>query len=84
MELTKYAANSTIKNLTSVFATYGTTNEVKNKYPQLKQAIVNNLIYFRGASVLVSTDVAAMGLDVWDLNISVNIGKPCECSQKYS
>ena len=31
-------------------------------------------ITFRGASVLVSTDVAAMGLDVSDLNLSVNIG----------
>ena len=29
---------------------------------------------FRAVSVLVSTDVAAMGLDVMDLNISVNIG----------
>ena len=28
---------------------------------------------FRAVSVLVSTDVAAMGLDVMDLNISVNI-----------
>ena len=27
-------------------------------------------------SVLVSTDVAAMGLDVMDLNLSVNIGLP--------
>ena len=36
-----------------------------------------NTIYeciFRAVSVLVSTDVAAMGLDVMDLNISVNIG----------
>ena len=28
----------------------------------------------RAVSVLVSTDVAAMGLDVMDLNLSVNIG----------
>ena len=27
----------------------------------------------RGSSVLVSTDVAAMGLDVKDLNLSINI-----------
>ena len=27
------------------------------------------------SSILVSTDVAAMGLDVSDLNLAVNIGK---------
>ena len=30
--------------------------------------------YHRTCSVLVSTDVAAMGLDVADLNLSINIG----------
>ena len=36
---------------------------------------------FRDSSVLVSTDVAAMGLDVKDLNLSINIGK--ETKAKY-
>ena len=31
-------------------------------------------IQLRGPCVLVSTDVAAMGLDTEDLNLSVNIG----------
>ena len=35
----------------------------------------------RDSSVLVSTDVAAMGLDVKDLNLSINIGK--EDKAKY-
>lgn len=37
--------------------------------------ILKVLTILRACSVLVSTDVAAMGLDVSDLNLCINIGK---------
>ena len=41
------------------------------------------LFRIRICSVLVSTDVAAMGLDVEDLNLCLSIGKNLGCLKEY-
>ena len=49
-------------------------NPLEKQYINIKTRKIQFKETFRGACVLVSTDVAAMGLDTDDLNFSLNIG----------